>query len=76
LPDDKFASETVIMSLRLRKGISNADFYERFGYKIEEQFGEQIKRLMNYGLVSYDDERLKLTKKGLFVADTVMTEFL
>lgn len=76
LPDDKFASETVIMSLRLRQGISNADFYERFGYKIEEQFGDQIKRLLNYGLVSYDDERLKLTEKGLFIADTVMTEFL
>lgn len=76
LPDDKFASETVIMSLRLRQGISNADFYERFGYGIEEQFGDQIKRLMNYGLVSYDDERLKLTEKGLFIADSVMTEFL
>lgn len=76
LPDDKFASETIIMSLRLRQGISNTDFYERFGYKIEEQFGDQIKKLINYGLISYDDEWLKLTEKGLFVADTVMTEFL
>lgn len=76
LPDDKFASETIIMSLRLRQGISNTDFYERFGCKIEEQFGDQIKKLINYGLISYDDEWLKLTEKGLFVADTVMTEFL
>ncbi|MDG6026571.1 MAG: radical SAM family heme chaperone HemW [Candidatus Brocadia sp.] len=76
LPQDQMASETVIMSLRLRQGISTTDFYERFGYTIEDQFGDQIKRLRTYGLVAYEDERLKLTEKGLFVADTVMTEFL
>ena len=64
------------MSLRLRQGISTTDFYEQFGYTIEDQFGDQIKRLRTYGLVAYEDERLKLTEKGLFVADTVMTEFL
>ena len=73
---NQFASETVVMSLRLRQGISNADFYERFGYKIEDQFREQINRLAKDGLISYADERLKLTEKGLFVADTVMTEFI
>ena len=73
---NQFASETVVMALRLRQGISNADFYERFGYKIEDQFGEQINRLAKYGLVSYENEILKLTEKGLFVADTVMTEFV
>jgi len=73
---NQFASETVIMSLRLRQGISNADFYKRFGYKIEDQFEEQMNRLAKYGLVSYENEILKLTEKGLFVADTVMTEFV
>lgn len=73
---NQFASETVVMSLRLRQGISNTDFYERFGYKIEDQFGEQMNRLAKYGLVSYENEILKLTEKGLFVADTVMTEFV
>ena len=73
---NQFASETVVMALRLRQGISNADFYERFGYKIEDQFGEQMNRLAKYGLVSYENEILKLTEKGLFVADTVMTEFV
>ncbi len=73
---NQFASETVIMALRLRQGISNADFYKRFGYKIEDQFGEQINSLSKDGLISYKGERLKLTEKGLFVADTVMTEFI
>ncbi len=76
LQPEQFASETVIMSLRLRQGISNTDFYKRFGYNLEEQFGTQINRLVKEGLISYEDERLKLTEKGLFIADTVMTEFV
>jgi len=76
LPQNQLASETIIMSLRLRQGISNADFHERFGYAIEDQFENQINRLLTYGLVAYEDERLKLTEKGLYIADTVMTEFL
>ena len=73
---NQYASETVVMSLRLRRGISNTDFYERFGYNIEDQFREQIHGLSKDGLVSYEDERLKLTEKGLFIADTVMAEFV
>jgi oxygen-independent coproporphyrinogen III oxidase len=76
LPPDQLASETVIMSLRLRQGMSNTDFLERFGYTIEDRFGDKIHELIKDGLISYDNERLKLTEKGLFLADTVMTEFL
>ena len=76
LHQDQFAAETVIMSLRLRQGISNIDFYERFGRKIEDLFGYQMKRLIKDGLLSYEDEKLKLTEKGLYIADTVLAEFI
>lgn len=76
LPLDHFASETIIMSLRLRRGISNSDFFERFGYKIEDRFRDTMDKLIKDGFISYENERLRLTDKGLFVADTVMSEFL
>ena len=76
LQHEHFASETVIMNLRLRQGISDKDFHDRFGYKIYDRFGRLINRLVEDGLISYDNETLKLTDKGLFVADTVMAEFL
>jgi oxygen-independent coproporphyrinogen-3 oxidase len=76
LEPDQCASETVIMFLRLRQGITNGDFYARFGYKLEDQFGDKIRKLLKNGFISYDDERLKLTEKGLFVADTILTEFV
>lgn len=73
---NQYASETVVMSLRLLQGISNNEFYERFGYKMDDQFGHQIRNLARNGLVSYENEILKLTEKGLYVADTIMTEFI
>lgn len=76
LPDAHSAAETVVMSLRLRKGVSNTDFYERFGCKIDDRFRDQILNLSGDGLVSYENGHLRLTEKGLFVADTVMAEFL
>ncbi|MGQ3683790.1 MAG: radical SAM family heme chaperone HemW [Candidatus Loosdrechtia sp.] len=76
LPPDRLASETVIMSLRLRQGISNTDFIERFGYTLDDRFGDTIHKLIHDGFINYDNERLKLTEKGLFVADSVMAEFL
>ncbi|MBM4053203.1 MAG: radical SAM family heme chaperone HemW [Planctomycetes bacterium] len=76
LPLHTFASETIVMALRMMRGMSGKDFYDRFGYKIGEQFGAQISDLKRLGLLNDDDERLKLTEKGLFVADSVMAEFL
>ncbi len=76
LQHDQSASETMVMSLRLREGISNAAFFKRFGYTIEDHFGHRINRLITDGLISYENERLKLTEKGLYIADTVMAEFI
>lgn len=76
LGQDQRAAETIIMALRLRQGISNTDFYERFGYTIEEQFSEQIDKFRREGFVTYDNKRLKITQKGLYVADTIMSEFV
>ncbi len=76
LGQDQRAAETIIMALRLRQGISNADFYERFGYTIEEQFSEQIDRFRRDGFITYDNKRLKITQKGLYIADTIMSEFV
>ncbi len=76
LRPDRFASETVVMALRLRRGISNADFYGRFGHTLDGQFGDQIRRLLRDGLITCENEGMKLTDKGLFVADTVMAEFV
>ncbi len=76
LGQDRHAAETIIMALRLRQGISNADFCERFGYTIEDQFSEQIDKFRRDGFVTFDNKILKITQEGLYIADTIMSEFV
>ncbi len=70
------ASEILIMSLRMSSGISKIEFLKRSGFDLSGLFGKQINALAKAGLINFDDERIKLTRKGMSVADSVMTEFI
>jgi oxygen-independent coproporphyrinogen III oxidase len=76
LPQEKRASEILIMALRMTSGISKKEFFNRSGYNLTELFGRQLNNLAQSGLINFDDERIKLTRKGLTVADSVMMEFV
>jgi len=43
---------------------------------INDIFHKQIKKLVNLGLLQRDDDRIKLTRKGIFLANTVFREFV
>ena len=76
LPQEKRASEILIMALRMTSGISKNEFFDRSGYDLTELFGAQLNILTQAGLINFDDERIKLTRKGLSLADSVMMEFV
>ncbi len=76
LPQKKRASEILIMALRMTSGISKEDFFARSGFDLNELFEKQLNNLTQAGLINFDDERIKLTKKGLSVADSIMMEFM
>jgi len=76
LPQKERASEILIMALRMTSGISRKEFIQRSGFDLNELFEKQLKNLTQAGLINYDDERIKLTKKGLSVADSIMMEFM
>ncbi len=76
LPQEKRASEILIMALRMTSGISEKEFFNRSGYNLTELFGTQLNILTQAGLINFDDERIKLTRKGLSLADSVMMEFV
>ncbi|MBU4350132.1 coproporphyrinogen III oxidase, partial [bacterium] len=48
----------------------------RFKVDINNIFHKRIKKLVNLGLLQRDDNRIKLTKKGIFLANTVFREFV
>jgi oxygen-independent coproporphyrinogen III oxidase len=69
-------SEFVFLNLRLREGFALADFHERFGRNFESIFGIVATPLFNNGLLTLERGRIKLTDRGLEMADSVFTEFV
>ena len=68
--------ETVFLGLRMLQGLNLLDFQNRFGSSINEIFAQQIARLVHLGLVKSEDGYLKLTGKGLPIANQVFAEFV
>jgi oxygen-independent coproporphyrinogen-3 oxidase len=71
------ARETAVLMLRLtRRGLEYADFRDRTGFDLNELANAAIERHMSRGWLEDDGRRLRLTSEGLFVADTVLADFL
>ncbi len=68
--------ETIILRLRTKDGVGYKEFKTRFKVDITNIFHKQINKLVNLGLLQKDDFKIKLTKRGIFLADTVFREFV
>jgi oxygen-independent coproporphyrinogen-3 oxidase len=68
--------ETIILGLRTKDGVVYKKFKTRFGVNLNDIFPKQINKLVNLGLLEKDDCKIKLTKKGIFLANTVFREFV
>ncbi|MGE5542844.1 MAG: coproporphyrinogen III oxidase, partial [Bacillota bacterium] len=69
-------SETAMMGLRLSDGLSLQDFRDRFGRDLAEVFPGVVENLSGLGLVSESAGSIRLTRRGLFVANAVFREFV
>lgn len=76
LSQKKRASEILIMALRMTAGVSRTDFFKRSGFDLYDLYHDQLFSLTQKGLINFDYDRIKLTKRGLSVADSVMMEFM
>jgi coproporphyrinogen III oxidase-like Fe-S oxidoreductase len=48
----------------------------RYGVDVWREYGGELKRFVEAGLLIYDDRRLKLNRAGMLLANEVMTVFL
>lgn len=69
-------SEYIILSLRLTEGLNISDFKTKYGEDIMRLFGENIDRLIKRQLIKLDNNKIKLSKKGLDLANQVFMEFI
>lgn len=70
------ASEFVFLGLRLNKGISLAEYRERFAIDLEEKYSEDLERLRDHGLIDFLDGNLRLTRKGMLYSNEVFEVFI
>ncbi len=69
--------ETMMVGLRLVElGVSNAQFVGRFGRGLTDVFSEQIARLVGQGLLEWQNDRLRLTRRGRLLGNRVFMEFV
>ena len=74
--EDKM-SEFVILGLRLIKdGVDKKKFFDTFGCDIYSVFGKYIDKHIHNGLISDNGSSLLLTRKGCYVSNYVMSDFL
>lgn len=72
----EFISDKIVLNLRLNKGIDLKEFKENFNFDIEENYQSTIEKFIKSGFLIQAGNRLKLTKKALFVSDSILSEFI
>ncbi|MCS6776972.1 MAG: radical SAM family heme chaperone HemW [Chloroherpetonaceae bacterium] len=68
--------ETILLGLRLRAGVDVEALRRRFGVDVGAVYGDVIRRLQVEGLLEPDPGRLRLTERGLLLADSVALHFV
>ncbi|MGP1454502.1 MAG: coproporphyrinogen-III oxidase family protein [Treponema sp.] len=71
-----FMEEVCIMGFRLVEGIRRCRFVERFGADITQYIGATLLRWQTNGYCNICDERVSLTKEGLFFLNRFLVEVL
>lgn len=71
----KAAAESMLTGLRMIGGISVDEFFRRFGHKPAD-FYPRTSDWLEEGLMEENSGRLRLTRRGLLVADSIFVNFV
>ena len=70
------AEEFMYLGLRMARGVDPADFYGRFGLRLEQVYGQQLAKAVEEGLMEKEEGRYHLSRRGMFLSNRVLAEFL
>lgn len=69
-------AEYMILGLRLNEGVRLSDFKDRFGFEVDELYGETVEKYIERGLLERGNDRLKLSGKGQDLSNQLFAELL
>ena len=67
--------ETIFLALRLNEGLDIKSFDIKYGVDFHAKYGSRLKKLAAQGLVFIKSDRLKLTRRGIDLSNSVFIEF-
>ena len=73
-PEARF--ETMMLGLRMNRGVSETAFRRMHGQSLEDCYGEKLRNLALRNLVAYDDGSWRLTRLGMDLQNTVLVELM
>lgn len=68
--------EYIMLALRLKEGLSDKKFRERFGKNLPEDIYKKAEKFEKMGLVRLDSDRISLTAEGFLLSNTVIGELI
>ncbi len=68
--------EYMILGLRMMKGVSKTEFFNRFGETMDKKYGEILSRLKELQLIVEKEDFVSLTEKGIDVSNEIFTMFM
>lgn len=68
--------EFMFLGLRMCRGVSAEEFKKRFGISFDEVYGPVAEKQMQEGLLVKAEDSIRLTVRGMEVANRVMAEYL
>jgi oxygen-independent coproporphyrinogen-3 oxidase len=69
-------AEALFMGLRLSDGVHLHDYHARFGQDVWSRYGEALGPAVEAGLLERDSGRIRLTRRGMLLANEVMQVFV
>ncbi len=73
--EDKM-SEFMFMGLRMTKGVSEEEFYKRFGIEMKQVFEKPLSKFIKMGMIEEENGFLRLSHNALSVSNQIMCEFI
>ncbi len=68
--------EYIMLRMRLIEGLNSEKFEKKFGKSIPKVYFKRVEKYSKTGFLTYDENGIRLTKKGFLLSNTVIGEIL
>jgi oxygen-independent coproporphyrinogen-3 oxidase len=76
ISEEEARFESMMLGLRITRGVKNEDFTRMHGMSIREAFGEKLDKPINGGLLQWHEGALRLTRLGMDLQNSVLVDLM